>query len=130
MSAALIRYQWVFFVFFQFFLAPPERCVLPRWYSGSYQEIYDALVRLVPRFPANLHLLPVYTTDFTMFESGEQPNDVLVFGIGLSLFFVLCPCLRVLILLFCFVFRWAAFQSRLWEGHGRVPVGRCRPDLF
>ena len=44
--------------------------MLPRWYSGSYQQIYDALVRLVPRFPPNLHLLPVYNTDFTMFENG------------------------------------------------------------
>ena len=59
------------FCHFQFFLAPPERCVLPRWYSGNYQDIYNALVRLVPRFPVNLHLLPVYATDFTMFESGE-----------------------------------------------------------
>lgn len=56
--------------FFQFFLAPPERCVLPRWYSNSFQVIYDALVRLVPKFPPNLHLLPLYATDFTMFESG------------------------------------------------------------
>ena len=57
-------------MFFQFFLAPPERCVLPRWYSSSYQVVYDSLVKLVPKFPPNLHLLPVYNTDFTMFENG------------------------------------------------------------
>ena len=54
----------------QVFLAPPERCITPRWYSSAYQSIYDALVKLVPRFPPNLHLLPLYSTDFTMFESG------------------------------------------------------------
>ena len=58
------------FVCPQFFLAPPERCITPRWYSSAYQGIYDALVKLVPRFPSNLHLLPIYSTDFTMFESG------------------------------------------------------------
>ena len=55
---------------FQFFLAPPERCELPRWFSNSYQVIYDSLVKLVPKFPSNLHLLPVYRTDFTMFDKG------------------------------------------------------------
>ena len=54
----------------QFFLAPPERCLLPRWYSTSFSAIYSALVKLDPRFPPNLHLLPVYPTDFTMFEKG------------------------------------------------------------
>ena len=51
-------------------MAPPERCTLPRWYSSNYSKIYEALVSLVPRFPPNLHLLPIYATDFTMFESG------------------------------------------------------------
>ena len=44
---------------------------MPRWYSSSYQDIYDALLKLVPRFPPNLHLLPIYATDFTMFEQGS-----------------------------------------------------------
>ena len=53
-------------------MAPPERCTLPRWYYNAYADIYDALVQLVPRFPPNLHLLPVYNTDFSMFEAGER----------------------------------------------------------
>lgn len=50
---------------------PPEKCSLPRWYNSAYPTIYEALVKLVPKFPPNLHLLPAYQTDFTMFESGE-----------------------------------------------------------
>ena len=49
-------------------MAPPEKCILPRWYSAAYPRLYGALVRLVPRFPHNLQVLPMYSTDFTMFD--------------------------------------------------------------
>ena len=66
----------------QFFLAPPEKTILPRWFSSSYQKVYEALVKIVPRFPANLHLLPIYATDFTMFESGKVFSRFLFSGRG------------------------------------------------
>lgn len=58
---------------------------MPRWYSSSYQSIYDALVKLVPRFPPNLHLLPIYATDFTMFEQGSS-----VFYLVFLIFWFFC----------------------------------------
>lgn len=44
--------------------------MLPCWFGGSFSTINSALIKFVPRFPSNLHLLPLYPTDFTMFESG------------------------------------------------------------
>ena len=52
---------------------------MPRWYNGAYPKVYESLAKLVPRFPPNLHLLPVYATDFTMFETGER-SFLFVFG--------------------------------------------------
>lgn len=52
---------------------------MPRWYSGAFSEIYQALVRLVPQFPSNLHLLPLYKTDFTMFEPGLNQLSLIAF---------------------------------------------------
>ena len=71
-SLDMCNFSLSVFLLVQFFLAPPERCTLPRWYSTAYPKMYEALVKLVSRFPPNLHLLPIYTTDFTMFEAGES----------------------------------------------------------
>ena len=76
---------------------------MPRWYSSSYQDIYDALMKLVPRFPPNLHLLPIYATDFTMFEQGSFSifcpffdQFVFLYGLVILLFRLVVLCL------FCF----------------------------
>lgn len=111
----------------QFFLAPPERCTLPRWYSSNYPKMYEALVKLVSRFPPNLHLLPIYTTDFTMFEAGESLSVSLFFDFISSrvLFEFLVMSYEYVFqegflrVLFLFPIRWEAFQGRLRKGHGR-----------
>ena len=109
-------------LYLQFFLAPPEKCELPRWYSSSYQLIYDSLVKLVPKFPPNLHLLPVYATDFTMFEKGS---------VCFCSFYFIWICLFVcgfdLYLVLCFIVRWASFQASLWQGLCRLPLCQLRP---
>ena len=111
-------------LYLQFFLAPPEKCELPRWYSSSYQIIYDSLVKLVPKFPPNLHLLPVYTTDFTMFEKVR-----FVFAIFTSFGFVYLCVVSISIWFFFFFFfvRWASFQASLWQGLCRLPLCQLRP---
>ena len=71
-------------------MALPERSTLPLWYSSNYPKIYKALVSLVPRYPPNLHLLPIYATNFTMFEAGELFPDFsyLMFCYFLNLFHI------------------------------------------
>ena len=53
---------------FQFFLAPPEFCPIPRWYSGKFTEVYDAFSLVVRQMPLNVRILPLYQTDPSMFD--------------------------------------------------------------
>ena len=53
---------------FQFFLAPPEGCPLPRWYFNQFSEVYDAFCLAVRQLPANVLLLPLYSCDQFSFE--------------------------------------------------------------
>ena len=109
----------------QFFLAPPEQCILPRWYSAAYPKIYQALVRLVPQFPPNLQLLPIYKTDFTMFEPGLDIGYQFIFSMIHSFLYFCSHVLGVLI--FLFSFRWPAFQVRVWQGFCGVSAQPLRP---
>ena len=53
---------------FQFFLAPPEGCPLPRWYFKQFSDVYDAFSQVANGLPANIHLLPLYGSDQFAYE--------------------------------------------------------------
>ena len=57
-----------FGILLQFFLAPPECCPSPRWFSNKFSEVYDAYDQAVRDAPANVHLVPLYKTEPGMFE--------------------------------------------------------------
>lgn len=50
------------------FVAPPECCPLPRWYSDKFSKFYEAFISTIPRLPSNIHLLPFFKCDPSMFE--------------------------------------------------------------
>ena len=53
---------------FQFFVAPPECCPTPKWFSSKFSTIYESFYSATKSLSSNLHLLPLYKTDPTMFE--------------------------------------------------------------
>lgn len=61
-------------------------------------------MKFVPRFPPNLHLLPVYPTDFTMFEAGEFISSYRFLVIRFQCQFFRCFCWLVFSVFVLFVF--------------------------
>ena len=53
---------------FQFFVAPPEGCPIPRWYSSNFVSIYEIFAEGIKAAPCNVHVLPLYKTDHSMFD--------------------------------------------------------------
>ena len=58
----------IFYHFFQFFVAPPECCPLPRWFSAQFSTIFEAFVAETRKFLSNMHVTSLYPTDSSMFE--------------------------------------------------------------
>ena len=53
---------------FKFFIAPPEGCPIPRWYSTHFLTIYELFAERIKAAPSNVHVLPMYPTDHSMFD--------------------------------------------------------------
>ena len=52
----------------QFFVAPPERCPIPRWFSTNFVSVYEIFSDFVKSSPSNVHVLPLYPAQPTMFD--------------------------------------------------------------
>ena len=53
---------------FQFFLAPPECCPNPRWYSLKFSSVYESFSASTKSVGPNIRLLPLYKMEQNMFE--------------------------------------------------------------
>ena len=53
---------------FQFFLAPPECCPIPRWFSSKFTAVFEAFVAETRRLLSNVHVTSLYPTDASMYE--------------------------------------------------------------
>ena len=56
------------YCFFQFFLAPPEFCPIPRWYSTKFTDVYEAFSLVARTMSLNVRILSLYPTDPSMFD--------------------------------------------------------------
>ena len=52
----------------QLFISPPVRTPEPRWYYDKFSSIYESFGASAKRLPSNVHLLPLYNSDASMFE--------------------------------------------------------------
>lgn len=57
-----------FVIFFQIFLAAPECCPLPRWFSNKFYDVDSSFSSFATKLPTNVHLLPLYQCDSSMFD--------------------------------------------------------------
>ena len=57
-----------FFLLLQFFLAPPECCPVPRWFSTRFSEVFESFVAVTRQLLSNVHIVSLYPTDASMFE--------------------------------------------------------------
>ena len=49
-------------------MAPPECCPLPRWFYNQYSIVYESFSSAAQAILPNIHILPQYKCDASMFE--------------------------------------------------------------